>query len=118
MSEEDKVYFLAWDEASQDAQIYYCEKQDKIVGFEDWGNARTNKFADHVLVFMLLGINSNCKIPLTYNFCKSRTSGVQLNRCIKELVLSITTAGFKLVATVCDQEQTNASYLNSLVKDT
>ena len=67
---------------------------------------------------MLAGINSNWKIPLTYNFCKSSTSGVQLTRCIKELVRAITTAGFKLVATVCDQGQTNASCLNSLVKNT
>ena len=32
MSVKDKVCFLAWDEASLDAQIYYCEKEDKIVG--------------------------------------------------------------------------------------
>ena len=53
MSEKEKVCFLAWDELSIDSQIYYDEKLDRIIGFEDWGNARTNKFADHALVFIL-----------------------------------------------------------------
>ena len=118
MSKKDNVCVLLWDEVSLEAQIYYSQKEDKIMGFEDWGNARTSKFADHALVFMLRGINTKWKIPLTYNFCKSSTSAVQLMRCIKEIVRAITTSGFKLVATVCDQGQTNASCINNLLKET
>ena len=69
MSDEDKVYYLLWDEVSIDAQNYYDEKEDKIVGFEDWSDGRTNRFADHALVFMLREIKKSWKISLTYNFC-------------------------------------------------
>ena len=82
-----------WDEVSLQSQIYYCRNEDRIIEFEDWGNGRTNKFADHALMFMLRGIHTNWKIPLSYNFCKSSTSGIQLVRCVKELA-------FNLVVTV------------------
>ena len=89
-----------------------------IIGFQDWGNARTDKFADHALVFILRGIKKNWIIPLSYNFCKSSTSPVQLTRYIREIVKGVTTAGFKIVATVCDQGAINVSCINGLLKKT
>ncbi|XP_024941956.1 uncharacterized protein LOC112494523 [Cephus cinctus] len=81
-------------------------------------NARTNKFADYVLVFILRGVERNCMMPLTYNFCKSSTSANQLARCIEEIVQAVTNSGFKIVATVCDQGATNVSCINTLLRET
>lgn len=53
-----------WDETFLSCELSYDAKKDKIIGFEDFGNRRTNKFADHVLVFMIRGLNRNYKIPL------------------------------------------------------
>ena len=95
MSDKDKVCFLLWDEVFIDAQVYYDEKEDRIVGFENWGNAKTNWFANHALFFMLRGIKKSWKIPSTYNFCMSSISAEQLIRCIEELVRAIISTGFK-----------------------
>lgn len=71
-------------------------------GFEDWGNKRTNKPADHVLVFILRGLNTDWKMIISYNFCAKATKHIQLICCIKEHVHAIYEAGFHIVATVWD----------------
>ena len=117
MSDIQKVCYLMWDEMSLDSQVYYDEKGDKITGFEDWGNARSNKFADHVLVFTLQGIQRKWMIPLSYNFAKSCRSAKQLRRCIIEIVEAVTATGFEIVATVCDQGATNVACINNFLAE-
>ncbi|KYN21650.1 hypothetical protein ALC57_05973 [Trachymyrmex cornetzi] len=46
------------------------------------GNNRTGKIADHALVFMLRGLKSDWRIPISYNFCSKQTNTAQLNHCI------------------------------------
>ena len=116
MSEKDKVCFLLWDEVSLQPHLHFADNDDKIMGFEDWGNARSNWFDDHALIFMLRGINRNWKIPVSYNFCKACTNAAQLMRRIKELIRAIKASGFKVVATVCDQGQTNAACISKLLE--
>ncbi|XP_011880898.1 PREDICTED: uncharacterized protein LOC105569228, partial [Vollenhovia emeryi] len=109
---------LIWDEISLQPQLQYDKINDKIVGFEDWGHKRTQQIADHALVFMLRGIKSSWKIPLSYNFCKSQTKNTQLIRCIKEIVKEIAQAEFTVVAIICDQGSSNVSALNELLRNT
>lgn len=103
MSEKDKVCILMWDEVSIQPKITYDIRKDIICGFEDWGNYRTNKVADHALVFMLRGLNSGWKLPISYSFCDKQTNTAQLIRCIKEHICKISNTDFNIVATVCDQ---------------
>lgn len=114
----DKVCILMWDEISLQPHLQYDIVKDKIIGFEDWGRKRTQKIADHALVFMLRGIKTGWKLPLSYNFCKSTTKTPQLIRCIKEIIKEITQAGFIVVATVCDQGASNVAALKQLLQDT
>jgi len=53
MSTKDKVCILIWNEVSIQSKLTYNVRKDIIYGLEDWGNNRTGKIADHVLVFML-----------------------------------------------------------------
>ncbi|XP_033223001.1 uncharacterized protein LOC117176801 [Belonocnema kinseyi] len=76
--ELDKVCVLMWDEVSLKLHFQYSERKTKIIGFEDWGTSRTNKYADHALAFMLRGMKNDWKIPLTYNFCGGQTTHEQL----------------------------------------
>lgn len=115
---KDKICVLMWDEMSLQPQLQYDKVNDKIIGFEDWGHKRTQRIADHALVFMLKGINTAWKIPLAYNFCKSQTKSAQLIRCIKEIVNEVAQAGFTIVATVCDQGSSNVSALNEMLNYT
>ena len=114
----DKVCVLMWDEVSLMLNVQYCAEKDKVVGLEDWGTNRTSKYADHALVFMLRGIKTGWKIPVTYNFCSAQTTYAQLIRCIKEVVRAVTETGYTVAATVCDQGSSNMKAIKTMQEDT
>jgi len=118
MSTKDKVCILMWDEISIQSNIMYDVQKDIIYGYEDWGNNRTSKVADHALVFMLRGLNTRWKMPISYNFCAKTTNTAQLIRCIKEHIHKINKAGFHIVATVCDQGASNTAAIKKLILQT
>lgn len=115
MSMKDKVCILMWDEVSIQPSVTYDTRKDIICGFEDWGTNRTNKLADHALVFMLRGLNTGWKIPFSYNFCYKQTNTAQLIRCIKEHIRNINKLGFHVVCTVCDQGSSNVAAIKELL---
>ncbi|XP_033231706.1 uncharacterized protein LOC117182711 [Belonocnema kinseyi] len=98
--ELDKVCVLMWHEVSLKLHLQYSARKAKIIDFEDWGTNRTNKYADHALVFMLRGIKNGWKIPLTYIFCGGQTTHEQLAWCIKDVARAVTAAGFNIAATI------------------
>jgi hypothetical protein len=102
MSVKEKVCVLVWDEVSIQCHLTYNSQTDVICGFEDWGSNRTAKLADHALVFLLRGLNSGWKMPISFNFCNKQTNSAQLIRCIKQHISEIQKAGFQIVATICD----------------
>ncbi|XP_036144324.1 uncharacterized protein LOC118646126 [Monomorium pharaonis] len=97
MSLKNKVRILMWDEVSIQPSFTYDTRKDIIYGFEDWSTNRTAKTADHALVFMLRGINSGWKMPISYSFCNKQTKTAQLLRCIKKHIRDINKAGFNIV---------------------
>jgi len=112
---KDKVCILMWDEVSIQPKLTYDIRRDIIYGFEDWGNNRTGKIVDHALVFMLRGLKSRWKMPISFNFCHKQTNTAQLIRCIKEHIKKINNAGFHIVATVCDQGSSNTAAIRELL---
>lgn len=115
MSEKDEVCILMWDEVQIQPSVIYDRRKDIICGLEDWGNNRTGKFADHALVFMLRGLNSGWKMPISYSFCNKQTNTAQLIRCIKEHVQKLNDAGLFVVATVCDQGSSNVAAIKQII---
>jgi len=115
MSMKEKVCILSWDEVAIQSHLTYDIQKDIICGLEDWGNHRTGKFADHALVFLLRGLNSGWKMPISYNFCSKQTNTAQLIRCIKEHISEIQKPGFQIVATVCDQGSSNVAAIKELL---
>lgn len=113
----DKYVALIWDEISLQPALYYNKKQDRIIGFEDWGMRRTRKIADHAIVFYLRCLKSGNKMPLGYGFCESTTKTHQLIRCVKQWLVNISASGLIPVAVVCDQGGTNMAAINSLISD-
>lgn len=116
-NEKEKVSLLMWDEASLKANLWYSYEKDKIIGFEDFGRRRTSKFADHILVFMIRGLEKNTKFPLSYYFCNAQTTYAQLIECTTENVQLINGCGLELVATVCDQGSSNMKAIKELRKE-
>lgn len=70
--------------------LTYSKKDDFIYGFENFGNdQQTCRFSDHVLVFLLRGINKKWKQAIAYYFCQSTTKTPHLVNCIKEVITAI-----------------------------
>ncbi|XP_011858221.1 PREDICTED: uncharacterized protein LOC105555787 [Vollenhovia emeryi] len=117
IEEKDLYCILIWDEMSIQSAVYYNSKNDKVIGFEDWGMKRTRKFADHAIVFYIRCLSSGNHMPIGYGFCNSTTNTPQLVRCIKQWLTILIKCGLKPVATVCDQGATNVAAINSLIHE-
>ena len=107
-----------WDELLLGLGLHYDAKNDKIVGFEDWGNVRAENYSDHSLVFMMRLVKAGDKMPIGFNFCEKTTKAPQLLFCMKEVIKLVRDAGFDIVATVCDGSSCNRSAVKTLIYDT
>lgn len=116
--EREKYVALIWDEISLQPAVFYNRRQDKIIGFEDWGMRRTRKIADHAIAFYLRCLKSGNKMPLGYGFCESTTKTYQLIRCVKEWLFNISASGLVPVAIICDQGGSNIATINSFIDET
>lgn len=116
MQEKEKYVVLLWDEMHLQPGVQDDQKQDKVIGLEDWGSRRTIQIADHAIVFYIRCIYTWKKMPIGYGFCNSATTAYQLVRCIKEYLGKLIENGMKLIATVCDQHATNIAAINNLIK--
>lgn len=114
--EKEKVMSLLWDEFSVQPYVHYDQRKDLIVGFQDFGDKRTSHFADHILVFMVRGISSGSKMPISYYHVNSATKWEQLIKCIKENVKAVSDTGLKTMLTICDQGSSNVKALKELRK--
>lgn len=112
--EKEKVCEVMWDEFGVQPHVHYDSKEDKIIGFEDFGNRRTSKFANHVLVFMIRGFQSDWKMPVSHYFCHSGTTWQQLSVCIKENIKAIKETGLNLILCICDLGSSNIKALKEL----
>lgn len=117
-SEKRKAVVVMWDELLLGLGLHYDESKDKIVVFEDWGNVRTNKFADHGLVFMMRFVNSGDILPISFNFCEGHTTKGQLSFCIKDVIGAVKDASLNVVATICDGGSSNQSVIDTFMQDT
>lgn len=116
LSEEKKLCTLIFDEVAVEAGLYF--NRARIVGFEDFGYKQTNMIADHALVFMIKSIKGKYKQPICFTFCRSCTKKEDLKKIIIDIIREIHKTGLTIVATICDQSQTNISVVNSLKEDT
>jgi len=118
MDLKDLCIVLAWDEMSIQPALTFDVKNNKIIGFEDWGIRRTRRFADHAILFYIRCLASGHKMPIGYGFCNSATSSIQLSKCVKMWLTLLQRCGFKPKVTVCDQGGPNIATINSLTQET
>lgn len=67
---------------------------------------------------MLRGLIYNYKQAVSYTFASSATKGPELAKQIKKMTRNLQEAGFKVVATICDQGTNNRQALNLLLNET
>lgn len=107
-----------FDEVALTPHLTYVESQDEIRGFKYFGNEREFKFCDHALVFMLKGVCSKWRQPISFYFCEGTTAAATVVRILKEVVAKVHESGLIPVAVVCDQGSTFRSAINMLKKET
>ncbi|XP_045450588.1 uncharacterized protein LOC123659416 [Melitaea cinxia] len=116
LPKEKRLCTLIFDEVAIEPGLYF--NKGHIIGFEDFGYKNTSKIADHALVFMLKSIKAKFKQPICFTFCQSCTKKDDLKYLIKLIIREIHKTGLKIIATICDQSQTNVSVIKSLRDDT
>lgn len=118
MKPDDRLCCLLFDEMSLTPHFDYNKKSDRIIGLVDNGITTQNKIADHALVVMIRGIFKNYKQPISYTFCSGSTKKDDLCLLIKTLTRKLSSVGFTVLATVCDQGTSNVSAVNYLIEET
>lgn len=115
----NRLCSLVFDEMAIEPDLFYCKKEDMVYGFENFGeNEKYLKICDHVLVFLIRGINKKWKQPVAYYFCQSTTKTPQLVKCITEVIEEIQKTGLKVMSTVCDQGTSNVKAIKLLKQST
>jgi len=119
MKAVDKHCILMFDEMSLSAHLHYNEHLDVIEGFHNLGDGNTRPdFADKALVFMIRGLARRYKQPVGFTFPSTCIKTAELSALITEVVKKLTSSGFKVMATVCDQAPSNVAAINRLVANT
>lgn len=71
--------------------------KDKIEGFEDLREeGRTNRLANHVLVFMMQGIRKKYKQPLAHYFVQGTISTEKLTVLLKNVIRKVIEQGLMI----------------------
>lgn len=65
---------------------------------------------------MLRGVRRRWKQPVAYTFSEHSVEKSVLTKLIKEIISECQKIGFVVVATICDQAQTNTAAINQLIK--
>ncbi|XP_064214107.1 uncharacterized protein LOC135266776 [Tribolium castaneum] len=115
MKRADRYRSLLFDEMSVCQGFHYERAKQYISGYEDMGSlGRTNKAANHAVVFMIRGLRLQWKQVYAYYFTANTVSANNLKFLIEEIISQLQNIGLTVVATVCDQGTTNVSALNQL----
>lgn len=116
VNEDNKLCSIVFDEIALKRSLILNEAADKVEGYEDMGGSggRSDKIADHALVFMLQGVRAKFKQPIAFYFVKGTITSIKLASLIKEIIEAVERTGFRVMATICDQGPTNVGGLNLL----
>ena len=96
------VVFM-WDEVSLRKELVHRRKEDRIVGFADYGTGeRPNKVASHAWIGMVKGLFENYKFPVVYHLTAGDEDGVETAELVKGIISALQDIGFRIRASVCD----------------
>lgn len=118
IKDNDKFCILMFDEMSIFPHVSFNVRNGNIEGFEDKGDVRRRKFADHALVLMIKGLTVPYKQPVFFSFSGSGTNYFDLKDILLTVLDKLFDCGFKPVATVCDQGSVNCRVVKALLEDT
>ncbi|CAH1383823.1 unnamed protein product [Tenebrio molitor] len=102
MDSKNKICKLIFDEVALSTNLTYSRSTDKIIGYEDLGSLGRNKnLANHALVFMVQGLCSGWKQPISYYFVKDTVKSQNLKFLITEVITELQKIAFVKVNSQC-----------------
>lgn len=96
MPEKDRLCIISWDEISLKTHLEYLPTKQYIDGFLDLGNDRTEQFANHALTFMVRGIVTPYKQPVSYFLTNADIGAKELSELIELVIKAILDTGLFL----------------------
>lgn len=111
-SSHDRDCIITWDEMSIKQLIEYNRSTDNLEGIVDLGTGTSRKRlepANEVLVFMIQGINSKWKFPISFYFSSNATKGLDLEKLVEENMRKVHSIDLRVRMCICDQAFTNQS---------
>ncbi|KAL3289326.1 hypothetical protein HHI36_003756 [Cryptolaemus montrouzieri] len=97
MHELDRHCVLLLDEISLSSGLHYEPHKGHISGYEDLGHlGRSEKVADHALVFLVRGIRKNWKQAIAYYFTSKTVSTLCLKKLDSRMKMKVKVAAAQL----------------------
>ena len=97
-------------------QTLWDSKNDKYVGFVDYGHIPTSKpdqYASEALVFVLVGASSNWKCPIGY-FLTDKMTGKMQAKLVQEALIMAAEAGLRVYSVTADGTSVNFTIFSEL----
>ncbi|GFO18982.1 THAP domain-containing protein 9 [Plakobranchus ocellatus] len=108
MGLQEKVCAMLLDEMALKASLQFNPLDDQDEGFEDFGQfGRSPKHATHALVFMLRGLLTKWKQPISYYLSNGPVKAHMLVPLLYEVIRGVSAIGLVMKIDICDQERNN-----------
>ncbi|KAJ1529971.1 hypothetical protein ONE63_006699 [Megalurothrips usitatus] len=118
MISADKYCCVSFDEIYLRANLCYNSHFNVVEGFEDYGHrGRTNRIADHALVFMCQGLHSKWTFPVAYFFVSQTCPAPMLKLLISDVIKSLCSIGLNVCGTISDQGPNNRGAISELRRE-
>lgn len=115
MTQQEKYCSLVFDELKIKNFLEYSKFLDLVEGYEDLGPiGRTNKLAGQAMVFVIRGLYSSWKMPISYFLPATSVKHVHLSELLVEAVTQLFKCGLIVNILVCDQGASNVAAYKDL----
>ena len=113
--DHERLISLSFDEMQVRPRLTYVRGEDVIEGTEDFGAlGKTDRLADHALVFMARGLTRRWKQPVGYFLSQGPTPARVLRPLLETCIREMRLAGFKVVCVVSDMGTPNQQLFKEL----
>lgn len=115
MDDKSKICLVMFDEVFLNEGLYYNCLLDIVEGFEDFGEGgRTDREANHCLVFMVRGICKDWKMPVAFYPVNGTCPSATLAVLLPQVITKLQEIGLNVEASVSDQGPTNRGAISML----
>lgn len=114
LTNRDKDCILVWDEMAIKEHLDYNPNTDELEGITDLGELGRSVYrANEGLVFMVQGINTTWKFPVSFYFSSNNTRTEHLEQLVRENIRALQHIGLNIRILICDMAFTNQSLYKS-----